>query len=104
MNQKNKLTKTPILSGYKYRRIYLLMKKIPWHFRKNKHRKSGGKKIGGHPSLVFGESDDGSKFYNLELTHSKKRGHHKNIKIHNPKDWSESSYIRDDIQLDQKSI
>ena len=77
------------------------MKKLPWHFRKNTHRKSGGRKSGSHPSLVFGESDDGSKYYNLGLTHSKKRGHHTNVKIHNPKDWSKYSYIRDDIQLDQ---
>ena len=51
---------------------------------------------------MIGESDDGSKYINLGLTNSKKRGHHSNIKIHNPQDWAKTSYIRDDISEDPK--
>ena len=78
------------------------MKKINWHFRRNYKRKKGSTKYGGHPSLVIGESDDGSKYINLGLTNSKKRGHHSNIKIHNPQDWAKISYIRDDISENPK--
>ena len=78
------------------------MKSINWHFRKNYRRKEGSTKSGGHPSLIIGESDDGSKFLNLGLTRSKKRGHHTNIKIHNPQNWGKTSYLRDDISEDPK--
>ena len=33
---------------------------------------------------------------------SKKRGHHKNLEIHDPTDWNKTSYLRDDIQVDSK--
>ena len=78
------------------------MKHITWHFRRNMKRKHGSRKAGSHPSLVIGETDDGSSFYNLGLTKSKKRGHHNNIPIHNPKNWEETSYLRDDLQIDSK--
>ena len=71
-------------------------KELPWHFRNNKKRKQKKNK-GHHPSLVIGESKDKSKFVNIGLTSSKKRGHHKNIEIFNPEDWRKKSYLRDDI-------
>ena len=78
------------------------MKLINWHFRRNKKRKLGNSNKGAHPSLVIGESDDGKSFVNLGLTNNPKRGHHKNVKIHNPKDWSKTAYVRDDIRTDSK--
>ena len=78
------------------------MKKVKWHFRKNRKRKIGSKKVGSHPALVIGEIDDGSSYYNIGLTKSDKRGHQKNIKIHNPQNWSEESFLRDDINIDSK--
>ncbi len=78
------------------------MKNLDWHFRKNTKRKIGKKNSGSHPSLVVGETDDGSAYYNIGLTKSSKRGHHKNIKIHNPQNWKEESYLRDDLKVDSK--
>ena len=73
------------------------MKNINWHFRKNVKRKIGSKSNGGHPSLVIGETDDGKSFVNIGLTKSKKRGHHKNIPIHNPQNWSSKAGIHQDL-------
>ena len=78
------------------------MKNLKWHFRKNTKRKISHKKGGSHPSLVIGESEDGTSYYNIGLTHAKRRGHHNNIEIHDPKDWSKTSFVRDDIQVDSK--
>ena len=78
------------------------MKNIKWHFRNNKKRKIAKKNSGSHPSLVVGETDDGSAYVNIGLINSSKRGHHKNIKIHNPQNWNEESYLRDDIRIDSK--
>ena len=78
------------------------MKKVKWHFRNNCKRKKGSSNKGKHPSLIIGETDDGKGFVNLGLTNSPKRGHHKNVKIHNPQNWNEVSYIRDDIRIDSK--
>ena len=33
---------------------------------------------------------------------SKKRGHHKNIEIHDPTVWSKTAFLRDDIRTDSK--
>lgn len=79
-----------------------ILKKVKWHFRLNAKRKIAGKNKGKHPALVVGETDDGSSFVNIGLTKSSKRGHHKNVKIHNPQNWEESSYLRDDIRVDSK--
>ena len=78
------------------------MKALKWHFRNNKKRKKGKSNKGMHPCLIIGESDDGKAFINIGLTKSPKRGHHKNIKIHNPVNWTQFSYLRDDIQSDLK--
>ncbi len=72
-----------------------------WSFRDNTKRKQANK--GKHPSLVVGENKN--TFANLGLTHSEKRGRHKNIKLShnpNPKD-SRTSYVRDDLQYDDKN-
>ena len=70
-----------------------------WTFRKNDRRKS---KFGSsHPALVV---EDKNKFANIGLTHSAKRGHHKNIELSknpNVKD-SKKAYLRDDLQFDDK--
>ncbi len=66
-----------------------------WSFRKNKAREN-------HPSLVIGEN--GNNYANLGLTHSPKRGHHKNTELSknpNTKD-KKTSYIRDDLKYDKK--
>ena len=68
------------------------MKFIKWTIKNNRKRK--------HPALVFAESDDGLLF-NLGLTHSRKRGHHKNLMIHDPTDWNKFSYVRDDLAIDE---
>ena len=60
------------------------MKFLKWHIRKNFKRKS---KKGYHPSIVFAESDDGLFYYNLGITRSPKRGHHKNLDIVDPSNW-----------------
>ena len=78
------------------------MKKVRWHFRNNNKRKKGSSNKGKHPSLIVGESDDGRSYINIGLTSSPKRGHHKNIPIHNPQNWEEVSYLRDDIREDSK--
>ena len=78
------------------------MKSIKWHFRNNSKRKKGSTNQGKHPSLIVGETDDGKAYVNLGLTKSSKRGHHKNVKIHNPQNWDEESYLRDDIRIDSK--
>ena len=78
------------------------MKNVKWHFRNNNKRKLGKKNSGSHPSLVIAETDDGSGYLNIGLTKSSKRGHHKNIKIHNPQNWEEDSYLRNDIRIDSK--
>ena len=75
------------------------MKFIKWHIRINKKRKN---KKGKHPAIVFAESDDGLFYYNLGLTHSRKRGHHSNLEIKDPSDWSKASFIRDDLSIDEK--
>ena len=71
-----------------------------WHFRNNEKRKT--KKKGMHPALVVGESN--GMFANLGLTHSDKRGHHKNILLSkNPKRGDlKPSYLRNDLQLHSK--
>ena len=78
------------------------MKNLKWHFRRNKKRKIGRLNKGMHPALIVGESEDGKSFYNLGLTNNNKRGHHKNVMIHNPQDWRKMSFIRDDFRLDSK--
>ena len=78
------------------------MDKNKWHFRNNIKRKFGKRNRGKHPSLIIGETKDGKSYINIGLTSSKKRGHHKNIEIHNPQDWNKTSYLRDDIRIDLK--
>ena len=78
------------------------MKRVKWHFRNNKKRRFGSENKGSHPSLIVGETDDGSAYVNIGLTNSSKRGHHKNIKSHNPQNWDTSSYLRDDVRIDSK--
>lgn len=73
-----------------------------WHFRDNYKRKEGDSKKGLHPCLIVGESHDQNAFVNIGLTKSPKRGHHKNKAIHNPEDWNKTSYLRDDIRIDNK--
>ena len=79
-----------------------ILKNVKWHFRNNKKRKLSNKNRGKHPSLVVGETDDGKCYINIGLTRSPKRGHHRNVKIHNPQDWTKESYIRDDVRIDLK--
>ncbi len=71
-----------------------------WSFRNNIKRKEYGKKNGKHPSIVIGEKDN--MFANLGLTHSDRRGHHKNILLsRNPnKKDKKPSYVRDDLRFD----
>lgn len=73
-----------------------------WTFRNNQKRRNKNQKNGKHPSLVVGEN--ATQFANFGLTHSSKRGHHKNIKLsENPnKKDNKPSYVRDDLQLDDK--
>ena len=78
------------------------MIKTKWHFRKNKRRRIGKNKGGSHPCLIIGITDDGTCYINIGLTKSPKRGHHKNIKIHNPQNWEDVSYLRDDVRIDSK--
>lgn len=75
------------------------MKKIKWHFRNNRKR-NNTKNNGKHPSLIFGKTNDNKKYYNIGLTHSKKRGHHFNIEISDPSNWNEKSYLRNDVRID----
>lgn len=83
------------------------------HLRSRKHRKFvifaeikkqkyESKNHGSHPSLVIGQTDDGSSYVNIGLTNELKRGHHKNIKIHNSQNWEKQSYLRDDVRIDPK--
>ena len=58
------------------------------------------KNKGKHPSLIFGKTDDNLKYYNIGLTHSNKRGHHFNVKISDPSNWNKSSYLRNDVRID----
>lgn len=78
------------------------MKKVKWHFRYNLKRKIAGMGKGKHPSLIVGETEDGKAYVNIGLTKSPKRGHHKNVKIHNPQDWNQDSFLRDDVRIDSK--
>ena len=78
------------------------MKRVKWHFRNNSKRKKGTTGKGMHPSLVVGETNDGNAYVNIGLTKSPKWGHHKNIQIHNPQNWNESSFLRDDVRVDSK--
>ena len=64
-----------------------------WHYRKNYCRKHGKKAY--HPSLIVGETK--KDYINIGLTNQKMRGHHRNITIHNPTNFKEKSYLRDDI-------
>ena len=75
------------------------MKKVKWHFRNNK-RRNNSKNKGKHPSLIFGKTDDDTKYYNIGLTHSKRRGHHSNIEISDPSNWNRKSYLRNDVRID----
>lgn len=71
-----------------------------WQYRKNKKRKSSNNE--GHPSLVVGK--EGTKFANVGITHSPKRGHHSNIELSrnpNPRD-KKKAYLRDDVGLDDE--
>lgn len=78
---------------------WIKIKKIKWHFRDNEKRKQAKK--GSHPSLIFAKTNDGLKYYNIGLTHSDKRGHHKNVEISDPSNWKNKSYLRDDISADE---
>ena len=53
----------------------------------------GKKNVGKHPSLIVGESNDKTKFINIGLTHSKKRGHHVNVEIYDPNDYPKVNKI-----------
>lgn len=77
------------------------MKKVKWHFRYNLKKKSLGWGRGNTP-LIVGETEDGKAYVNIGLTKSPKRGHHKNVKIHNPQDWNQDSFLRDDVRIDSK--
>lgn len=77
-----------------------IYKSKDWHFRNNSNRKKSNKNKGKHPSLIVGSSGDGKKYVNMGLTHSEKRGHHKNISISDPTNWNKTSYIRDDVRQD----
>ena len=77
------------------------MKFIKWHIRINVKRNNKSRK---HPAIVFAESDDGLFFYNLGITHSKKRGHHANLQIKDPTDWNKISFVRDDLSIDEKEF
>ena len=79
-----------------------IFNKTKWHFRRNKKRKLGNANKGAHPSLVVGQSKDGKSYINLGLTKNSKRGHHKNVQIHNPQNWNKKAYVRDDIRADSK--
>ena len=71
-----------------------------WKFRKNRKRKN--KDTPYHPSIIVGEKDN--KYANIGLTHNAKRGHHKNIPLHenpNKKD-KRKSYLRTDLRFDDK--
>lgn len=70
------------------------------HYRNNLARANKSKKVKKHPSLVVGEKDN--TFINIGLTHSDKRGHHKNIEIHDPTNFSKKSYLRDDVKETDK--
>ena len=79
-----------------------ITKESKWHFRRDEKRRIGNQKKGKHPALIVGETEDRKSFINIGLTNSPKRGHHKNIQIHNPQNWNETSYLRDDIRIDSK--
>lgn len=83
------------------RRIRILDEKA-WHFRNNSKRRNSSQQRGKHPSLIVGVSLDGKYMLNIGITHSKKRGRHKNIEIRNPQNWSKTSYLRTDIGLHPK--
>ena len=73
-----------------------------WHIRNNKTRKSSDKNRGKHPALIVGATKE--KYANIGITTNKYRGHHKNIKIEDiAKNQKEPSYLRDDLQLHNKS-
>ena len=72
------------------------MKFIKWHIRFSKKRR--------HPVIIFAESDDGMYYFNLGLTHSQYRGHHKNLSIHDPVNWNNISFVRDDMSIDEKKF
>ena len=59
--------------------------------------RSGKRKWSDVSSIAHGKA-----YVNIGLTKSPKRGHHKNVKIHNPQDWSRDSYLRDDVRIDSK--
>lgn len=80
------------------------MRFVRWHFRNSKRRKQIGITKGKHPSLVFAETDNEQSFYNLGLTHSRKRGHHRNLEIHDPQNWEQVSYVKNDISIDDKKL
>ena len=69
-----------------------------------KKRKLRKKKNGKHPSIVFAISDDGKYYYNLGITKSPRRGHHHNLEIHNPQNWDELSYVRNDLSVDEVEL
>lgn len=73
-------------------------KPTKWHFRYNKNRNSN--RIKKHSTLIVGKTKDNKKLLNIGITHSKYRGHHKNIEIKGPSNWNKISYLRDDIKLD----
>ncbi len=77
-----------------------IFKQSKWHYRNNLTRKNKTKKVNKHPSLVVGEKDNA--FINIGLTHSEKRGHHKNIEIHDPINFRNKSYLRDDVKETDK--
>ena len=70
-----------------------------WHFRNNNKRHSKEKNNGNHPTLIVGITNDGQEYLNIGITHSNKRGHHKNPMIKNPINWKKHSHVRDDISL-----
>ena len=78
------------------------MEKVKWHFRNNYKRKKG--KIKKHPSLIFAKNFDGTKYFNIGLTHADKSGHHKNTEISDPTNWKKKSYLRNDISADDVEV
>ena len=62
-----------------------------FHFYRYNKKEGGKTKKARHPKLIVGRS--GKKYIHMGLTSSRKSGHHANIKIKDPTDWSKTSYI-----------
>ena len=72
-----------------------------FNFYRYKKKEGGKTKKARHPKLIVGRSGD--TYSHMGLTSSKRKGHHGNMEIVNPENWSQKSWLRKEVRKNHVS-